>query len=135
MNLRPRFSLKMLLLLVAVVGMFCAYYANWIHQRHAILEKYSALEHYAADNAVFLASSETIGVPPRKLQSIPFMLRLFGERPHEFVMVVIQTDHDVGPDVPDVAPFKEQRNLAESLFPESVIYVHVYRWRNFGRDN
>src|SRR5262249_928449 len=40
MRFRPRFSLKVLMLLVAAIGVFCAYPVHWIHQRREFLKKH-----------------------------------------------------------------------------------------------
>src|SRR5262245_6786631 len=41
MRFRPRFSLKILLLLVAAIAAFCAYQVNWIQQRHVFLAQHA----------------------------------------------------------------------------------------------
>jgi hypothetical protein len=41
MKFRPRFSLKILLLLVAAIAAFCAYQVNWIQQRHVFLAQHA----------------------------------------------------------------------------------------------
>lgn len=131
MRFRPRFSLKMLLLLVAVVGAICAYHVNWIRQRHALLAKYAALKSFCEDATWRFARPATqrssfLAVGRQTPKGSAGGLWLFGEPTHGTVMVVIHTDR-----LPSSSSEMEQcssddRALAEELFPEAQIELMAY---------
>src|SRR5262245_16456197 len=93
MRFRPRFTLKLLMLFVAAIGIFCAYQVNWIRQRH------EALEELNRANVVF--DTEV---------SAPWSIRLFFERGVPSIAV----DPDIATDTQKVSRLKR-------LFPEATI--------------
>jgi len=78
MKLRPRFSLKVLMLFVAAVAIFCAYHVNWIRQRHDFLAEKVSI-HFAG-----------AAIPAKRL---PWPLVLFGEQSQDMVFTS-QSDAD-----------------------------------------
>jgi hypothetical protein len=109
----------LVLILVAAVGIFCAYQVNWIRQRHAFLAKhvadarqFDAITGHPASDASHVAivdphSELESGHPreldkldglhygkfPRKTSKSTFnLLWLFGEPRHEQVQLVYQVD-------------------------------------------
>jgi len=129
MKLRPRFSLKMLFLIVGLVGVFCAYHVNWINKRHALLAKYATLKsaYNTHDGRFFSMTSALDSGTERTTPKHSFgLLRLFGESPQENVEVVIHADR-----VPNTGErwercIHEDRDVAERYFPESNIDYCVY---------
>lgn len=123
MGIRFSFSLKTLLLLVAAVGVLCAYHARWIQERHALLKE------YAADKRVYYAHKHTFGtgaVFPRSAARYSLVLWLLGEPSHELIDVMIPTSQVryYGNDLETSSV--EERRRAARLFPESDLYVHMY---------
>ena len=153
MKFRPRFSLKVLMLLVAAIAIVCAYHVNWIHQRHAFLAHNSLVTSqfppthamgnnwpsdfragWTIDQPDQLAASRII---PRKTSKHTFnFLWLFGERRREQVSVVYRSAS-----MPERASLgapsfgedwalqnipAEEIDAAERLFPEADIRYVVF---------
>ena len=102
-RLRPwYFSLRTMFVAVALVAVFLAYHANWIHQRHAA--------------RMLINQCPSTDTPQHRYtlmpsSSLPWTLRLMGERGKW--MVWLLTD-----DPPIVGRIR-------SLYPESIITVSV----------
>jgi len=123
MRVKPRFSLKMLLLFVTATASLCGYYANWIHRRHLLLEKYFTMKcDWFARHHIY-GFGESL---PSKVESIPWMLSLFGEESHDLIDVMISSN-DVPQNQNDREAYSaEERRLAAALFPEAKLSVHLY---------
>jgi hypothetical protein len=123
MRVRPTFSLKMLLLFIAAIGLLCGYYANWIYQRRSLLEKYFTMkcDWYARPHIFGYGE-----VFPRNVHSVPWMLSLFGEKSYDLIDVMVKAN-DIPQNRNDRDAYSaEERRLAASLFPEAELYVHLY---------
>jgi hypothetical protein len=97
MRFRPRYSLRILLALVALASIpmgWAACQLNWIRQRHEMLAQKLPWR-YTQFNAV------PAGFP---IPKVPWQLRLFGESGRPYIGVM-----------------KSQVSLALSLFPEAAI--------------
>jgi len=120
MRLRPRFSLKMLFLLVAVVGVVCAYHVNWIRQRHTLLAE-SSKPRDGSEDKRYVYHHDT---------SSTNLLWLFGERGHAAVTLVFDRRRD-GMIHARSARFlslhKQELERAKDLFPEAYI---CFEYRN-----
>src|SRR5262249_39971634 len=143
MKFRPRFSLKVLMLLVAAIGIFCAYHVNWIRQRHAFLEKYAAnarendlladkTQSGRNDVAMFISGA---GIIVRKTPKRTFnLLWLFGEPRCQQVRLVYRLDLSNPTNFPASDDFNwalkhvppDESDLAERLFPEADIAYVIY---------
>src|SRR5262249_23461026 len=102
MKFRPRFSLKVLMLFVAAIAIFCAYHVNWIRQRHEFLARNAArtAEHdelrenpYSPKLQKIAGSREHVGPLHRKTPRRAFsFLWLFGEPRHDTITLTYQVD-------------------------------------------
>src|SRR5262245_29269981 len=98
---RPRFSLRMLLVVVAILSLplgFASYQLNWIRERHSFFQKEQPAD-------------APIGALPSRGQSpqppnAPWSLRLFSER-----------------GVKELWVFREDKERATRLFPEAKILI------------
>jgi len=137
MKFRPRFSLKMLLLLVAVIGLFCAYHANWICQRHAFLaehavegQQFYALRDRSDEFGILFLD---IGAINRTKHTFN-LLWLFREPSCQIITLVLKTDSEPpiisGDDNWTWARQNDSTtkvDLAERLFPEAEIWLAVFK--------
>ena len=119
MRFRPRFSLKVLMLFVAAVGIFCAYHVNWIRQRHDFLAR-NAPPTLQNNGFGYGTVEQTYS---RKTQKSSFnFLWLFGEPRKYFVLIAHRVDQKPQTfqtyDLLRMLP-KEKCELAERLFPEA----------------
>jgi hypothetical protein len=94
MKFRPRFKLRTLFVLIALISLplcWVAYQLNWIRERHAFLGRpnWSAMQPT---------------VPPHAAPKPPWSLALFGEAPQD-VLAVHESDAE----------------NARRLFPESIV--------------
>jgi hypothetical protein len=121
MKLRPRFTLKVLMLFVAAAGIFCAYHVNWIRQRHQYWEQHSSfvvLDLIEEDYQTFVGAKQAMGfsksytVFKRAKRSFNF-LWLFGEQRHDSLVLIFQISEERSSD--DI-------HHAQDLFPEADIY-------------
>jgi hypothetical protein len=91
---KPRFALKSLFVLTALIGCLLAYPVLWIHKRHQLLQDYSeAIEGYRAQvvghpSQLYESRRTTTGAA----KSLPWFLQLFGEPSHDHVVIVRQLD-------------------------------------------
>jgi hypothetical protein len=131
---RPRFGLKILFVIIALVAIFCGYQMNWIRQRHQFLALHN------------------INPPDRTLSGTWYLLRdetqpwfdfmyLFGERKQDYVELVFDKGFVEGE--PSLTEWKKQLirghfindlfqkwyddevAVARNLFPEATIFI----WR------
>ncbi len=99
---RLRFSIKSMLVVVALVGCWLAYYLNWINQRH----KFLMTELHFAANDYWTVEREN--------KPLPWQLRLFGERGISKLFVLRgMTRAEVG--------------VVRALFPEADVQVSFIR--------
>lgn len=89
--LRPRYSLRALLVLMTALACFLWYHINWIQQRRAAIE----------DHLVFSIMFDGV-----EEQAAPGLLWMFGEKGHHQLMV---NGLDDGPEV----------NCMRAIFPEA----------------
>ena len=89
--LRPRYSLRALLVLMTALACFLWYHINWIQQRRAAIE----------DHLVFSIMFDGVGE-----QAAPGLLWMFGEKGHHQLVVIGLDD---GPEV----------NRMRAIFPEA----------------
>src|SRR5262245_40832368 len=97
MKFRPRFSLRMLLLAIALLSIpmaWVAYQLNWIRQRHEFREQKT---HYVSR------------IEPDNTEA-PWSLQIFGEGGEESIWIENESD----------------RAQAAKLFPESQIIVRPF---------
>ena len=132
MKFRPRFSLKVLMLSVAAVGIFCAYHVNWIRQRHEFLERHAAVN---APHDLRLISSTNriryaIGTYNRMSEKSQFnFLWLFGEPRRNVITLAHKVDEEPtgflgNAQLVEMLP-KEEREFAERLFPEADFQIRI----------
>jgi hypothetical protein len=125
MRFRPRFTLKVLMLFVAAVGIFCAYHANWIKQRHELLAEISAQKDELWKGRVDLTGHVFFD---GKLSSFN-LLWLFGEPRYDWIelnMFQKQPD-EVDDDDNLLILYKQELERAKRLFPEARISLTVNR--------
>ena len=138
---RPRFSLKVLMLFVAVVGIFCAYHVNWIRQRHEFLKKNHNLNcHFVRWNGkdYGLYEGALPGISPvyegtisRRTPKLAFnLLWMFGEARYEQVGLLYYCDHEdrlvFGTGNGENRIPRDLFDDAEKLFPEANVGYVVY---------
>ena len=129
MKLRPRFSLRWLMLFVAAVGIFCAYHVNWIRQRHELLKELllkreAVLKHdYGNVSAIFCGRTSSLNC-----------LWLFGESSQDSVEIVFtrtvtdKIDRNAAINLHSavINLHKEELERAKTLFPEADIFSALY---------
>ena len=124
MKFRPRFSLKVLMLFMAAIGIFCAYHVSWIRQRHGLLAEISAqmkrVESLPEHVRFFFH---------RKTSAINF-LWLFGESMHDSVVLVFEkAPTDEMPLMQNqriITLHRQELEHAATLFPEADISFDIY---------
>jgi hypothetical protein len=102
-----RFSLRALFVVVTVLGCWLGYVTNWIHQRHAAIAWPSAVQ---------------IGPPLGLSKPLSWSLRLFGERPHGELTLLVKRESHAGALNLDAIEEAEMERL-QRLFPESHVRV------------
>ena len=129
MRFRPRFSLKVLMLFVAAMAIFCAYHVNWIRQRHEVFAEISA-QRIAIENR----HGPHEGGPvcfDRRTSSFN-LLWLFGEQRHERLTLALEEPLSVfnrsGQNIVQaiINLHKQELERAKNLFPEAGIFFEVY---------
>ena len=121
MKFRPRFSLKVLMLFVAAIGIFCAYHVNWIRQRHQYWGQHSdflVLDLIDEDYQTFVRAQQAIRFSKpytvfKGAKSSFNCLWLFGEQHATSLVLIFQISEERSSD--------EIRH-AQDLFPEADIY-------------
>src|SRR5262245_45565664 len=113
-NRRFRFSLRMLFAAVTLAACWLGYYANWIHQRHAFIRaNQRSINEMGKGRDVFLAWKWDF--ERGRKASAPAILRLFGEKPVEFMRIhVVVEKPGCGIEPPELC-------RAKQLFPETQI--------------
>lgn len=119
--LRPRFSIRALLVVTTLFALFLAYYWNWIRQRHlerATFEQYRAEQGKLVGGNSGLARRVVLYGHPAAIayadDSLPFMLRMFGESPQTYIQKQWE----------DEATWKAEYVRLRGIFPEAVIYLY-----------
>jgi hypothetical protein len=133
--LKPRFALRSLFALVAIVGGVCAYHVEWIRKRHQLLA-----DSIAAGNGDGPITKQD-GIDSLMMhqrispQNRTNLLWLFGEPYHERVTIfrivkytpsdppTVNDYHEVGKLMDKLE--KAEAATAEKYFPESEIVLHV----------
>jgi hypothetical protein len=133
--MKPRFALRTLFILIAIVGAFCAYHVSWIKKRHELLAEYSAL---GDDSSIYVRGTIAAAqvLPRQTLVSKRNLLWLFGEQYYHIVKIIRECK-SVSPDIDRYSEQEKQLNdylqriadqeiaTAEKYFPESQIVLEV----------
>lgn len=105
-----RFSLRMLCISVAVVGLWFGYYINWMHQRRE-----------ARAWLGMQMNGGAIDYHPKPPSAFPRMLRLLGDEPVGLILM----RHEPTDAYQDVYPVPDEYlalvHRVERLFPEAVV--------------
>jgi len=106
---------------MTLFALFLAYHWNWIHQRRqerATFERYRAEQGKLVGGNSDLARSDVLYGHPAATtyadDSLPFMLRVFGESPQTYIQKEWQ----------DEATWKAEYVRLRGIFPEAVIYLY-----------
>src|SRR5262245_34776179 len=140
MRFRPRFALRTIFVLIAIIGAFCAYHVHWIRARHALLAEHETRDKGIEDEERRAGGQnhDTINYNHRAAPKQAFnLLWLFGEPKRDYVILVFRIE-PAAPDPVHPASLGERLSwnessipldevkLAESLFPEARIQYRLY---------
>lgn len=103
--LRPRFSIRALLVVMTLLALFFGYHLSWIHQRRAVL----ASSGYGELTEVQLAPPNTIVL---HAPQAPGLLWMFGEEGYSFVRI-------------DALAGSREYQRVSALFPESTVLAII----------
>lgn len=115
-TIKPRFSVRALLVATAVLALFLWYHINWIQQRNQVRK--AIIVPAANDIRLSLDVSPAIGQQADK--KFPFALRLFGEQPRPWVHLTWNNDET----------WPEERERLKALFPEAEV-IRVWEVEEF----